>query len=494
MAGGIAFGRCWEERTLIRGSVYKRCQCRDVAGRRVRDCRRPHGSWGFTFDVGRDRGSGRRRQVVRSGFASREAAELALAGELSAVAAGVWVDDRDLTVGTWLQTWLRLLEQAGRSPKTMANYRGHVRDVWDPALGDTRLRDLRRVDVEQVLVELLMPIDDPSEPAVGGAATGCEVARSGAGGGCRRSVRPPARPGATGRGNVGRRVEHRALGTVECYRRTLRAALSVAQRRGLIAVNPALGRLDALPSASTDGDREVAVWEPAQIASFLEYVTVVGDRLAALYEVAAYTGLRRGELCGLRWSDLDADGGGLSVRQNLVEVSRARILPAQRTCLTCGGEHVGLVLKGPKSRAGNRWVPLARPAQAALRRHRKAQDIDRGQESYHEHDLLFCAANGNPLRPGTISAQFAEHVKASGLPAIRLHDMRHGACSLLLAGGVPIEVVQMILGHATAITTRQVYAHVMRGTTAEQVEHATNLLTRHRPAMVSSREQSVSKP
>jgi integrase len=297
--------------------------------------------------------------------------------------------------------------------------------------------------------------------------------------------RATGQTGTVGRGNVGRRVERRTVGTVEGYRRTLRAGLSAAQRRGLIAVNPALGRMDALPSVSADTDRELRVWEPAQVASFLEHVTVVGDRLAALYEVAAYAGLRRGELCGLGWSDLDdldADGGGLSVRQNLVEVSRDRVPPAQRTCLTCGLEHVGQVFKGPKSRAGCRWVPLARSAQAALQRHREAQDVDRLRQSYREHDLVFCTANGDPLRPGTVSAQFAEHVKACGLPAIRLHDMRHGACSLLLAGGVPIEVVQMILGDATATTTRRVYAHVMRGTTAEQVEQATDLLTRHRPA------------
>ena len=120
---------------MIRGSVHKRCQCRDAAGRRVKDCDRPHGSWGYTFDVG-PRGAVlqpnrlHRRQVVRSGFASREAAEQALAGELSKLATGVWVDDRDLTLGWWLQTWLSLQVGAGRSVKTLANYHGHVRDVW----------------------------------------------------------------------------------------------------------------------------------------------------------------------------------------------------------------------------------------------------------------------------------------------------------------------------------------------------------------------------
>lgn len=82
-------------------------------------------------------------------------------------------------------------------------------------------------------------------------------------------------------------------------------------------------------------------------------------------------------------------------------------------------------------------------------------------------------------------AAFDAHVAACGLPHIRLHDTRHGACSLMLAGGVPIELVQMILGHSSPVVTRQVYAHVMRQTTAEQVNTATELLTRHR------RDQSV---
>lgn len=385
---------------------------------------------------------------------------------LALLTAGVWVDDRNLTLGSWLQTWLTLQEQAGRSPKTLANYRGHVRDVWDPCLGHVLLRDLRRIDLEQVLVDLLTPSRDD------GAAHRCRSAVL---------VRSPVSPGSVGQGNVGRRVDRRARDTVEGYRRTIRAALSVAQRRGLIAVNPAQGRLDALPAASSPAPNLLA-WEPAQIALFLEHVDRSGDRLAALYEVAAYTGLRRGELCGLRWSDLDEDAGGLTVRHNLVEVARGSVPAVQRVCPICETEHTGLVVKDPKSRAGNRWVPLAQPARSALRQHRHAQDTDRRQPSYREHDLMFCTPNGDPLRPGRVSARFAEHVRTSGLPMIRLHDLRHSACSLLLAGGVPIEVVQMILGHAHPATTRRIYAHLIRETTAAQVEQATDLLTRHRSA------------
>jgi hypothetical protein len=129
---------------------------------------------------------------VRSGFGSREAAREALAGELSALADGMWADDRSLTVAAWLQEWLTPQAARGSSPKTLANYRGHVRDVWTPSLGQVRLRDLRRAHVEQVLVELLQPVADDLAPTPSGG---------------------PDQDGR--RGNVGRRVERRTVSTVE---------------------------------------------------------------------------------------------------------------------------------------------------------------------------------------------------------------------------------------------------------------------------------------
>jgi integrase len=93
-----------------------------------------------------------------------------------------------------------------------------------------------------------------------------------------------------------------------------------------------------------------------------------------------------------------------------------------------------------------------------------------GEEAYHDHDLVFSGPDGLPLRPGGVTAAFEAHAAACGLPSIRLHDTRHGACSLLLAGSVPIEIVQLILGHASPEVTRKIYAHLMRKAVAEQVE------------------------
>jgi integrase len=102
-------------------------------------------------------------------------------------------------------------------------------------------------------------------------------------------------------------------------------------------------------------------------------------------------------------------------------------------------------------------------------------------DDYTDHDLVFAEVDGSPLRPANVTAAFERYAVACELPRTKLHSMRHGACSLMLAGGVPIEVVQMVLGHSSPAVTRSVYRHMLRKATAEQVETATQLLTRHRP-------------
>src|SRR4051794_2801010 len=119
----------------MRGSLSKRCQCRDGDGQRVKNCRKSHGSWSFTVDSGRDPGTGKRRQIMRGGFRTRDLVEEALTKELAKLDAGTWTDDKGMTVGEWLDRWLAELAAAERAVKTITNYRTHVRDVWKPQLG-----------------------------------------------------------------------------------------------------------------------------------------------------------------------------------------------------------------------------------------------------------------------------------------------------------------------------------------------------------------------
>jgi integrase len=179
------------------------------------------------------------------------------------------------------------------------------------------------------------------------------------------------------------------------------------------------------------------LWEPQDTARSLEHVA--GDRLAALYELAAYAGLRSAELCGLRWSYLDDDGAGLTVRQTIVEVSRAQGLPRQAACPVCAEERSTSrdCSNGPSRARVAGECPSPAPACDVLDRHRKAQQEDRDYlgAGYSDHDLVFADYAGLPLRPGNVTAAFEAHVAACGLPVIRLHDTRHGACALPLAGG-----------------------------------------------------------
>jgi hypothetical protein len=257
---------------MARGSVYKRCPCGTTGTPGKPACRRRHGSWWWRVEAGKDPVTGKRRQPAQGGYATQDEAQAALDDYRHRLATGTVADDRQMTVGAfltgvWLPTCERRCADGDLSPVTLSGYRSHVTAYLLPALGSIRLRDLRRGHCEALWTEL-------------GSRQDPEVSRR-----------------AAGRG--GRRVEQRRPRTVDSVRRTLRAALGVAQRRGLIVSNPAEGRMDSIGKL---GRAEVAWWEPAELRQFLD---VAGrDRWSALWTVAAFTGLRRGELCGLRWSDL----------------------------------------------------------------------------------------------------------------------------------------------------------------------------------------------
>ncbi len=110
----------------MRGSVFKRCQCRDAAGKKVKSCRKAHGSWACTVDAGIDPKTGKRKQKVRSGYRIKDAAEDALTKELAAIVSGTWTDDRNVKLGAWLDQWLADLAADGRAVNTITNYTTHV--------------------------------------------------------------------------------------------------------------------------------------------------------------------------------------------------------------------------------------------------------------------------------------------------------------------------------------------------------------------------------
>jgi integrase len=159
------------------------------------------------------------------------------------------------------------------------------------------------------------------------------------------------------------------------------------------------------------------VWAPAQLGTFLDHAT--GDRLYALYHLVAHRGLRRGEACGLRWVDVDLDARRIEVATELVQD---------------GWE---VYEDSPKSDAGERVVALDAGTVTALREHRRRQLADRMEwgSAWVNSGRVFTRENGSQLHPASITDRFVTLVETAGLPPIRLHDLRHGAASLMLAAG-----------------------------------------------------------
>lgn len=169
------------------------------------------------------------------------------------------------------------------------------------------------------------------------------------------------------------------------------------------------------------------------------------DRLHALYELALRTGLRKSELLGLRWEDLDLDGGTASIRRSL-----------QRT------RSAGLTSLPTKTRASERRIALPTECIRSLHSHREQQDEEQeaAGAGWKTSDLVFTTTVGSPLDPANLTRRFRGLLDRAGLRRIRFHDLRHSTATLLLEQGVDLVVIKELLGHAHIGVTAGVYAHV----------------------------------
>jgi integrase len=180
-----------------------------------------------------------------------------------------------------------------------------------------------------------------------------------------------------------------------------------------------------------------------------------GDRFEALYVLALTTGLRQGELLGLRWEDVDLSAKRLRVRRTLVTGSK----------LTFGQ---------PKSSRGRRGVALTPHAADSLTVHR---DQQQDGSLYDRTGLVFCTSKGTPIAPQNLVRRcFKPLLKRAGLPNIRFHDLRHTCATLLLGRGVHPKVVQDLLGHAQITLTLDTYSHVLPDMQAEVVDAMQDVL------------------
>lgn len=342
-------------------------------------------AWGAVLDIGPDPVTGKRRQRRLSAPTKREL-EALIQQTRTEVQKGTHVEPSKQTVREYLESWLAAIETTIR-PASFLRYSDIIRKRALPELGGLRLVALTPARVQRYYSDLLKGGLSPT--------------------------------------------------TVQMHHNILHRALDQAVKWRILPHNPC-DSVD-VPQANNP---EMQTWNGEQVRAFL--TGVADHRWAALWRLALLTGMRRGELLALRWSDLDLDKGTLAVRRTL----------------TRGADGFGY--NDPKSRAGRRSIALPASCVASLRRHRAGQTQRRwlAGPDWHDTDLVFDRGTGEGIAPNTLRTTFARLCASLGLPAIRFHDLRHTAATLSLSEGIHPKVVQETLGHSDISMTLNRYSHV----------------------------------
>jgi integrase len=326
------------------------------------------GTWFFVVDVGAD-SDGNRRQVLRRGFATKKKAQEELDIVRGQGRTNSYVAPARLTVREYLEQWVAGLPVTGLRPSTIDGYRRNM-DYVIPVLGGLRLEKITSLDLDRLYSQLLV---------------------SG------RRQKP---------GPLSKR-------TVFYIHSVLHRALSDAVKKGILSRNVADNA--SAPSAKSTRPPEASWWTPAELRTFLS--ATADEPLGPLFRVAAMTGMRRGEVCGLRWSDVDLDVARIEVRQQLNVVRSP------------GAPDGGLVFSArTKTDHGRRSVDIDRATVAVLRTQRKRQAEQRllvGAGWSNDHDLVFTDPAGHPLDPESVAKVFDRRVARLGLKRLRFHDLRH---------------------------------------------------------------------
>lgn len=312
---------------------------------------------------------------------------------------GLLLDVKRITVGQFLDRWVQDVVAHTLRPTSRQGYEEVIRNHVKPALGHVLLTELRGDHLQRLYTRGL--------------------------------------------------EEGYSSTSVRHWHTVLHRALRYAVKSRLVVRNVADDAEPPRPKPT-----EIQVLTPEQVRKLLE--TSREDRFYALFALAVSTGMRKAEILGLRWQDVNLEKGEVRITRALHRLRDGTV-----------------VIQEPKTAKSRRVIPLTPLVLSALREHRKRQleqRLKRGK--WAEPDLVFTTRNGTPINPGSLTFAFHRALKRAGLPKMRFHDLRHTAATPLLTEGVHPKVVQEMLGHATIHMTMDRYSHMLPHL---QVEAATKM-------------------
>lgn len=315
------------------------------------------------------------------------------------------VKSEQYTVGQWMDIWFENWAKVKVRPSSHQTYRGYIENHIKPRIGDIPLAKLTTLDLQKLYKDLL---------------NGGRVERT--------------------------EAKHQPKGlsakTVRNINQVISSAMDFAKEQRLILTNPTDGC--ALPKPA---HKEMKTLSADWLAAFLREAKESG--VFELYYIELATGLRRGELLGLKWSDIDFNQGILHIRRQVARIN---------------GEVVEAPLKTENS---YRTLPIGADAVEIL--------LEQKEKTHSEY--VFPSSTGDPISPDSVLHMLHRVLKRAGLPKVRFHDLRHTFATLALQNGVDIKTVSGMLGHYSAGFTLDTYAHVTTAAQKQAAQTMGNLLS-----------------
>ena len=366
---------------------------------------RKDGRWEARYTVGRNPGTG--KQVQRSIYgATQQEVRKKLAQLTAALDTGTYKEPCKMTVGQWLDIWAADY-LGGVKPKTVESYCCQIRVHIKPALGSVKLEALNAHTIQGFYNSM----------------------------GAEREGRPGLSPKS-----------------IKIVHGVLHKALQQAVALGYLRFNPS----DACTLPRVER-KEIKPLDSSAITKFLN--AIHGHRFEAVYLTMLFTGMRRGEVCGLTWNHVNLESGTILINQQLQNIP---------------GQSGAFRLMSTKSSKG-RTIKIAAAVVKVLKKHRAQQAEARllAGPLWKDEGYVFTNDTGEHISPNTLYHNYKRIVASIGLPDARLHDLRHSYAVAAIKSGDDIKTVQGNLGHHTASFTLDVYGHVteeMKQASAEHME------------------------
>ena len=348
------------------------------------------------FDYGVDR-NGRRVRKYRT-FDTKRDATRAFNEHKVKMDKGTQIMPSEYTFAQWLDYWYKDIILPQIEETTAYGYRGMIENYLKPQLGEIRLQKLTARDIQQYYTWLMGE----------------------------KELSP---------------------NTVIKHHNLLTNTLNAAERQEYITKNP----MRAV-SPPKKRQREAKFYTPEQLGTLLD--KAVGTRLELPVFICAYLGLRRGELCGLRWSDVDLEHQTITIENTRTQAGKKEIE------------------KGTKTASSTRTLYLPDTLCDMLKAAKENQQACRAEykNAYDDNDYVVVMEDGRPFRPNYLSELFGKFLADNDLPKIVLHELRHTFASLSNQAGIPAYNIGKALGHSTPATTQKIYTHLLDQTHTQAVE------------------------